>query len=85
MKCALKNVPRIEICLMFFFIMRKFKGFFRVRVMATRTREAIVRRQNAREETLRTLRSLMKMADVPNSVPAMKPSVRAVFLLLLDQ
>ncbi len=81
--CSPRNVPRIVICLMFSFILRRLKGFFRIRVMPAMAVEAIVRRQKAREETLRMSRSLMKMDDVPNSIPAAKPSVRAVFLLLL--
>lgn len=83
--CNPKNIPRIEICLMFFSTIRKLKDSLRTRVMPTKTTEAIIRRQKAREETLRTSRSLMKMDDVPNSIPAIKPSVRAVLLLLLDE
>lgn len=82
--CSARNVPRNVICLMFFFIVCVLNGFFRIRVMPTRSAEAIIRRQNAREETLRTSRSIMKMDEVPNSIPAVNPSVRAVFLFLLD-
>jgi len=70
---------------MFFFTIRKLKASLKTRVMPTKTTEAIVTRQKAREETLRTSRSLMKIDDVPNNVPAIKPSVRAVLLLLLDE
>ena len=82
--CSARNVPRNVICLMFFFIVCGLKGFFRIRAMAIRSVEAIIRRHKAREETLRTSRSLMKMDEVPNSIPAVIPSVRAVFLFLLD-
>ena len=81
--CSARNIPRIRICLMFFFTVCRLNDFFRIRVMPARSAEAIIRRQKARE-TLRMSRSLMKMDDVPNSVPAMIPSVRAVFLFLLE-
>ncbi len=83
--CNPKNIPRIEICLTFSFIIRKLKDSLATRAMPTKATEAIIRRQKAREETLRTSRSLMKMDDVPNSIPAMKPSVKAVLLLLLNK
>jgi len=70
---------------MFFFTIRKLKDSLRTRVMPTRSTEAIIRRQKAREETLRTSRSLMKIDEVPNSIPAISPSVRAVLLLLLGE
>ncbi len=70
---------------MFFSTTRKFKDSPRTKVMPTKNTEAIVKRQNAREEALRTSRSLMKIDEVPNSIPAMKPSLRAVLLLLLGE
>ena len=82
--CSARNIPRNVICLMFFFIVCGLKGFFKIRAMATKSAEAIIRRQKAREETLRTSSSIMKMDEVPNSIPAVNPSVRAVFRFLLD-
>ena len=70
---------------MFCFTIRKLKDSLNTRVIPAKTIDAIIRRQKAREETLRTSRSLMKMDDVPNSIPAMKASVKAVLLLLLDK
>lgn len=70
---------------MFSFTIRSSKDSLRTNVVPTKTAEAIIRRQKAREETLRTSRSRMKIDYVPNSIPAMKPSVKAVLRLLLDK
>jgi hypothetical protein len=69
---------------MFAFNASKFKGCFNTEIMTIKVTEAITRRQKTMEKTLRVSRNLTKMAAVPNRVPAITPSVKAVFLLRLN-
>lgn len=82
MKWSPIRTPKREIHLMFAFTIPKLKDCFKTGVIAIKVAEAIMRRQKAMEETLRPLRSLMKIAAVPNSIPAMEPSVKDFLLLL---
>ena len=83
MKCKPKRTPRTPIRPIWFRMGPQRIDFLKARIITTKTKDAIIKRQNAIDKTLTPVRKRMNMAAVPKNVPAIAPSKRASLRLLL--
>jgi len=83
MKCKPRKKLRIIKSFIFFRRMPWLNDFLRTSEIMASTRQAIIRRQKAMENASTLWRNLMKIAAVPKRMPAIIPSVRASFLVLI--
>lgn len=81
MKWRPMNVPRISRLFRFSLTSFELNFFFNTINIVARPAQAIMRRQKTIEKASMFGRSLMRIAAVPNKIPAIAPSVNASFLV----
>jgi hypothetical protein len=83
MKCRPRKKLRTMRSLKFLRTRSRLNGFRKASSIKAKARHATIKRQKAIENESTYCRNLMKMAAVPKRIPAMIPSVRANFLVLV--
>jgi hypothetical protein len=85
MKWTPKSMPSIRKSLKFLLKKLVTTGFLRARTMQARAPQAIISLQRAMDKTFIPGNNRMNIAAVPKRKPAVMPSSKAVFLLLITR
>jgi hypothetical protein len=73
-------MPSADISFKLFLVKFKLNGILKMDARTVSARLAIIKRQKVMEKAFNSPRNLVKIADVPKSVPAVTPSIMALFL-----